>query len=157
MFIAFEGIDGSGKTTLSKIIAKKLSAWWTKEPTDVFVKLMRDNPECETNPKCEARYFIIDREKHIPNILDHMLLHNHVVSDRYYLSTFAYSGAKGVPLEWLKKNAVPNLVPSYVFLLTVPISVALERTTKRGEHENPDFLRAVQENYIMLSHALNDV
>lgn len=158
MFIVFEGIDGAGKTTISTEVARRLGYWWTREPTEWFVKQLVDNRECiETDPKCEARYFILDRDKHIPEILDHLLLGEGVVCDRYFMSTFAYSGAKGVSLDWLKKNGVPDLIPNITFLIDTPVSVAVERIEERGETADPKFLATVRENYLMLANSMSNV
>lgn len=113
-FIVIEGLDGTGKTTHSKIICDKLSALGRKvkvqsEPTcHEFGKMCRE--ALSGKRKCEksqlALLFTLDRIDHnknkedgIEKLIDEGV---DVISDRYYYSTFAYQGID-VGVDWLEK------------------------------------------------------
>ena len=112
-FIVIEGLDGSGKTTQTKIITEKLTAKGINvinqaEPTPhEFGKMCRE--VLSGRKKCAksqlALLFTADRIDHNINIDDGINMHlqrgDTVISDRYYYSTLAYQGVD-VGMDWLK-------------------------------------------------------
>ena len=109
LFIAFEGLYGSGKDTqLHKIINylknndKYCNIWVTREPTKItesgnnISELLKGVVTKEDTIK----YFIKDRKEH-SNIIKDMLKHSHVLTSRYDFSTYAYQMAQGSTFDEL--------------------------------------------------------
>src|SRR5258708_6607704 len=111
-FIAFEGIDGSGKSTLIKLLAEKLQqeghkVYSTFEPTDSFIgKIIRDifKHKIEADHKTIAALYLADRLEHLLNKKDGLLKKMEdgytIVTDRYYFSSYAYHGTH-MPIDWV--------------------------------------------------------
>lgn len=112
-FIVIEGLDGSGKTTQTKIISDKLrdkgiNVVNQAEPTDhEFGKMCREvlSGKKKVTKTQLALLFTADRIDHNVNPEDginmNISLGNTVISDRYYYSTLAYQGVD-VGVDWLK-------------------------------------------------------
>jgi dTMP kinase len=167
MFIAFEGIDGSGKTTLSKLLyrellERKIPSVWTYEPNDNRIReILKGN---KLDPWSETCLFLADRREHVLKFVKPKLENGFwVISDRYYLSTLAYQGyGRGLPLEklWeLNKLAIQNCEPDLWVYLDVPIEVAMERLEKRrmDHFENLEFLEKVKKGFKELIKGLENV
>ncbi|MHB8361482.1 MAG: dTMP kinase [Thermoplasmataceae archaeon] len=99
MFIAIEGIDGSGKSTLSKALEKtllqsKYKVFRTSEPTPEFDK-NRDLLKItgKDDPLLLLALFIKDRSEHVIEMKRYLEKDYIVICDRYFLSTFAYQGS----------------------------------------------------------------
>lgn len=157
MLIAFEGIDGTGKSTQIRLLADYLQGRGcrvvqTREPTDgpygqrireLFVNRARCTPEEELT------LFIEDRRQHVAEVIGPALAEGSIVlTDRYYFSTAAYQGAAGMEPEavFARNNFAPR--PDLVILLTMPIAESLRRIREsRGEElndfEQEDQLRRV--------------
>lgn len=111
-FIAFEGIDGSGKSTQISLLCEKMrknniSYYSTKEPTDspigsVIHQIMTGR--ITTDNKVIAPLFVADRLDHLLNKVDGIKEKvNHgtvVVTDRYYFSSYAYHGVD-MDMDWV--------------------------------------------------------
>lgn len=112
LFIAFEGIDGSGKTTQVKLLADNLTkaghhVYSTFEPTDSPIGTMIRNilnHKIEADHRTIAALFVADRLNHLLNktdgILKKMKEGYTVITDRYYFSSYAYHGAH-MPINWV--------------------------------------------------------
>ena len=112
LFIAFEGIDGSGKSTQVKLLSYNLKnaghkVHLTCEPTESPIgKMIRDifNHKMEADHKVIAGLFIADRLNHLLDqtngILKKLEEGYTVISDRYYFSSYAYQGTH-MPMEWV--------------------------------------------------------
>src|SRR5207244_12887061 len=98
-FVTFEGIDGSGKTTVSRLVKDRLrsrghSVFLTSEPTgDWLGETVRRGIEKGVSPLTESFLFLADRAAHIPEIRSHLDPGECVLCDRYADSTYAYQGA----------------------------------------------------------------
>jgi len=163
MFIAFEGIDGSGKTTLSKalanfLISRGIKTIWTKEPYSSQLKEFVLTKSL--SPWEETLLFITDRSLHVREVIKPYLEKGFtVIGDRFYLSTLAYQGfGKGLPVEEIRKlhsTVVGNIKPDITFLLDLEPEVALERVRKRNEElskfEKLEFLKKVREGFLKLA------
>ncbi|MEM8524370.1 MAG: dTMP kinase [Bacteroidota bacterium] len=164
-FIVFEGIDGSGKTTqINRLVeyleAKGTSVHATKEPTDRPIgKMIRQvlNKELKMSEKTMAALFLADRLDHIQNEEDGMLnlikQGTTVVSDRYYLSSYAYHSAH-VPLDWViaaNAECAKLLRPDLIFFLNIKPKVSLARIRKSRAfldlYETEERLTKVRDNY----------
>ena len=112
LFIAFEGIDGSGKSTQVKLLAASLEKAGHKvhstcEPTDSPMGLLirsAFNHKMEADHRVIAGLFIADRLDHLLNktngILKKLEEGYTVITDRYYFSSYAYQGVH-MPLDWV--------------------------------------------------------
>lgn len=134
LFIVFEGIDGSGKSTQARLLADRFK----KEGTDVvltvepsdgpigrFIRALASRPE----PEEESRLFTQDRRHHVEHVIKPALVEGKVViCDRYIYSSMAYQGARGLdPDRIFARNVSFAVLPDVVFLLEIPVEKALER------------------------------
>ncbi len=165
-FVTFEGIDGSGKTTVSRLVAETLEArgekvFWTGEPTRLWTgEAVRRAYKDDVGPVAESFLFLADRAAHQEEIRRHLDAGNLVLCDRYADSTYAYQGARleGVvdrPMAFLQGLMRPwALVPDLTFLLRVPPELGLQRIANRPDRvrfEELRFLRRVAKNYETLA------
>ncbi|KAA0004028.1 MAG: dTMP kinase [Thermoplasmata archaeon] len=163
-FFTFEGIDGSGKTTISKMVYEELREKWdvilTKEPTNSWLgKSVEKAIEERKDAITISLLFMADRNEHVKKIREWVEEGKIVLCDRYMDSTFAYQSAHlchtmDDPLEWLKKVHTPfSLKPDKTFLFLIEPSIAISRIKKRKKSffENVSFLKKVQEYYLLLS------
>ncbi len=166
--IVFEGIDGSGKTSLSKmfhahLVEKAFPAIWLREPTDspLGYKIRRIAQEKEAiSIREELELFIEDRRWDVEsNILPALGAGNIVVMDRYYYSNACYQGARGLDMkEIIRMNREFAPEPDIVFIIDVDVDRALERISRNRQgmaklFEKKDFLNKVRANYLKLSGA----
>jgi dTMP kinase len=143
--VAFEGIDGAGKTTQVGLLATELtSRGWTvvrtKEPTDgPHGRRLRASATTGRLPaEEELDLFLRDREEHVATLIVPALERGHaVLVDRYYWSTAAYQGARGLdPDAILTRNAAFAPLPDVVVLLDVDPAVGVARVRRRDTAEN---------------------
>lgn len=148
-FIAIEGIDGSGKTTLTKNVVEKLNqegvkAVYTKEPTQgVIGELIRKILNFELNiPPISLQYlFCADRAVHQKPIENYLNEGYVVVSDRYFWSAVAYGiadmgGSQDFYLTAFSILSFYNrfLNPDHTFFLGANIDEAAKRIAQSHKH-----------------------
>ena len=165
-FVTFEGIDGSGKSTISKLIYEKLKSAgydvvWTFEPTDSAVgKYVQKCIRSQSDPFVISFTFIADRIQHCKKIKNWLDEGKIVLCDRYAESTYAYQAAQldgqvENPLKWLQKLSNGRiLVPNRTFLFEIDPKVSLARIQHRIElipFEHLAFLEKVHKNYLTVS------
>lgn len=168
MFITFEGIEGSGKSTQIQMLKeffekKSLKAFFTKEPGSSEIgKEIRSillNKENKIYPQTEIFLIFADRVQHVQEIIKPNLNEGKiVVSDRYYDSSVAYQGQR----EGISKIEIYELIenldlptPDITFLLDLPANVGLKRAKNRAsldrfESEEISFHEGVRQNYLDL-------
>lgn len=161
MFIVFEGLDGSGSSTQSRLLAKKLEAQQhavhlTKEPTSdsPIGKMIRNvlQHKWEASPEGLQLLFCADRADHLKDEIEPALKNGQVViSDRYLLSTIAYGASEGIGIEWLKALNKPFRQPDLTFLFKLDPKTCLERIQGRGTEfelfEKQEKLEKIRTNY----------
>jgi len=167
LFVAFEGGEGSGKSTQVGLLAATLRAAGrevitTHEPgaTPVGVQI-RDLLLHHAQPlaaRAEALLFAADRAHHVETVIRPALTSGAVViTDRYVDSSLAYQGlGRGLPLEevgHLSTWATGGLLPHLTVLLDVPASIGLARAGGRSaadklERESLDFHERVRAAYL---------
>jgi len=165
-FVTFEGIDGSGKSTISKLVYKKLkeegyNCVLTFEPTNTKIgKHVQKCIEINTDPYVTAFAFIIDRIEHCKKISKWLDEGKIVLCDRYAESTYAYQAAQMEneienPIKWLKEISKDRIIiPDRTFLFVINPKDALDRIKNRINlipFEKEIFLEKVHKNYIFLS------
>lgn len=145
VLIAFEGIDGAGKTTQAKKLQIKLEAVGeatiaTKEPTDgQYGKILRASAKNgRLSPEEELNLFERDRKEHLELVIEPALASGKtVILDRYFYSTVAYQGQRiGNPKEIEKDNRTFSAIPDVVFLLDVDPALGIHRINGRGDNPN---------------------
>ncbi len=159
-FITFEGIDGSGKTTIAKLLYEKLGnkAVLTAEPTKTWIgEAVNKAIEERKDAKTIALLFIADRIEHIIKIKKWLDEEKIVLCDRYIDSTFAYQ-KEHLKMEeaekWLNEIHKPFLLkPDLTFLFVINPKRAIERIKDRKliMYEDVHFLERVQENYLEIA------
>jgi len=154
LFIVFEGIDGSGTTTISKLISKEINSEWDKEPTDSEIGIIIRGILSEhkpINPITLLQLFIADRANHQDKINKFLKSGKSIVLDRYIPSTLAYQGITFEinDLYNLNKNFIK---PDIVFYLDISPEVGMERKKKQKGtlelYEDIDVLKKVYEKHI---------
>lgn len=165
LLIAFEGIDGSGKSTQMNLLADRLKCegfrvHCTAEPTrGPMGVLIRDafNHRNAFSDAVIAGLFVADRLHHITEtetgiltMLDQGYI---VLTDRYYLSSYAYQGVH-VPMDWvIAANAFAvSICPADLHIyIDVPPDTAIGRLHKSRleieKYETLDNLRSVYQQY----------
>ncbi len=142
MFIAFEGLDGSGSSTQSRLLSEKLEAnghavLLTKEPTgDTPIgKMIREvlQHKWECSPDGLQLLFSADRAEHLKNEIEPALKNDQIViTDRYFFSTIAYGALAVNDVEWLKCLSKHFRVPDVTFLFKLDPKTCIERIQGRG-------------------------
>ncbi|MCC6815050.1 MAG: dTMP kinase [Saprospiraceae bacterium] len=164
-FIVFEGIDGSGKSTQAKLLAEFLNSMnlknhLTSEPTKRPVgKMIRQifSEELTMDNLVVAGLFVADRLDHLTNSEDGILHFinqgKHVISDRYYLSSYAYQGTFA-PMNWIIESnqmARTLLKADITFYLDLNPYESMKRIQAQREskeiYENLEILKKVHANY----------
>lgn len=173
-FIAFEGIDGSGKSTQVKLLKEKLEAEGLKvhttcEPTGgPMGKMIRDifSGRAEGDHRVIAALFVADRLDHLLNKKDgilKMLADGYtVITDRYYLSSYAYQSPY-MDLDWvIRANSLSAdlLRPDLNVYIDITPEHSIERLNKGRTsmelYETVDNLTTVRAKYFEIMELLKD-
>ncbi len=159
ILIVFEGIDGSGKSTQPEILMKMLQkkgfdVVYFQEPSKSKwgrkIKKKALHPDSLT-PEDELDLFQKDRKENVEKNLKPALEKKRVVIlDRYYYSTIAYQGAKGIEEKRIRKmNEEFAVQPDLVFILDIDPQKGLERIESRKKKyrlfEREEYLVKVRE------------
>jgi len=172
IFITFEGIEGCGKSTQSRLLKEFLEkenvpVMHTREPggpkiSESIRQILLSNENAEMVPETELLLYMASRSQHtaewiIPALDEGKL----VISDRYYDSTIAYQGAareldRNI-IDVITKFATYGLVPDLTILIDLPAEKGLSRIHQddadRLESESMDFHRRVRDGFLNLAHS----
>jgi dTMP kinase len=139
-FIAFEGGEGTGKSTQARLLASTLDALLTREPGgtglgELIRDLVLEPGGVPVGERAEALLFAAARAQHVEEVIRPALATGrHVVTDRFLHSSVAYQGyGRGLPpaeIGDLSRWAGDGLLPDLVVLLEVPPDVAAQRLAR---------------------------
>jgi dTMP kinase len=164
MLIAFEGGEGSGKSTQAAILAERLGAVLTHEPgaTRVGARLRELilDPNAVVDPRAEALLLAADRAQHVAEVIGPALASGRdVVTDRYLYSSLAYQ-AHGRGLDAKEVRALSTFAHApeadLVVLFTVSPATRTQRlksTPDRIEASGDEFHRRVEQGFEALAAA----
>ena len=180
MFVTFEGIEGSGKSTALRLLAAHLQQLGhdpvlTREPGGSALgrslrPILLDARTRGLSSRAEIHLFLADRAQHVAEVIRPALEAGQtVLCDRFSDSTLAYQGyGRGHDLEQLRlinAQAIGGLAPDITFLLDLEVSEGLERAGKRNrakgtvvsegrfDSESLHFHQRVREGYLALAEA----
>lgn len=179
LFITFEGVEGSGKTTQIKILDNVLKlrgfeTVLTREPggtpiSDEIRRILLDSANAGMVPTCELLLYAASRAQHMAKVISPALKAKKIVlCDRFTDATIAYQGyGRGFPLDLisnLNQLAVGQDWPQLTFLLDCDPARGLKRTDERRatqknksldedrmERESIDFHKKVRDGYLALA------
>jgi dTMP kinase len=169
--IAFEGIDGAGKTTqlmllADELMSKGIPVVHSKEPTSgKWGQRIRQSAKKGRLTLTEELFVLIeDRRDHVRNFIIPSLRSGlTVLLDRYFYSTIAYQGSRGGDVEVIASAMIREFpIPDVVFLIDVPAKVGLTRISQgRGEMPNQfeqlDSLRAARQVFRNLATRYSNI
>ena len=157
-FVCIEGLDGCGKTTQAKLLAKKLrkshNAVYTAEPSrgkiGTFIRNRCLYGEKRVSTAVEALLFAADRVEHVENeVLPALNDGRLVISDRYVYSSLAYQGIAGLSIEWIEQINKHALKPDLAVLIDVdPKTVMRRLKPQRSVMENIETQQKVRDVYL---------
>jgi len=160
-YIAFEGIEGCGKSTQARRLADEIGAVLTRETGGTAIgarvrEVLHDPVNTHLSPVAEALLIAGDRAQHRSEILEPALsAGRHVVSDRSVYSSIAYQGyGRGLPLDVLRSVndwALGGRWPDLVVLLDIDHQSAMSRLADRAldrfEREDSDFFSRIADGF----------
>ena len=173
-FIAFEGLDGSGKSTLmnglkSALDAARIEYVQTREPggtalgDDIRALLLRDGAEVP-RPRTETLLYQAGRAQHVDALIRPALASKKwVLCDRFAASSVAFqAGGRDISraqIEWLNRFSTDGLEPDLYVLLDLTVDESARRLRGRAgeadriEREARDFHERVRATYLDLARA----
>ena len=176
-FITFEGIEGSGKSTVASLIAKRFedagyTSFLTREPggtrlSEDIREILLDPERTDMCEKTELLLYLASRAQLVTEVIKPALSEGKIVlCDRYFDATMAYQGwARGVGEELisqLNRVTVGNVIPDITFLLDLSVEEGFRRGPKhreetgtrvrdRLERETVEFHEKVREGYLRIA------
>ncbi|CAB4335133.1 unannotated protein [freshwater metagenome] len=168
IFIVFEGGEGIGKSTQSKL----LKAWLEQEGESVVLsrepggsdlgieirKILLSHSTGEISPRAEALLYAADRAHHVFSVIRPALAAGEVViSDRYFDSSIAYQGAGRVlepgEVARISRWATESLFPTLTIIIDLPAEIGLARLKSKDRLESQplDFHERVRQEFLQLS------
>ncbi len=163
--IVIEGIDGTGKSTQATLLAEALRAKGheviqSHEPTNgPWGKKLRESATTgRLTITDELDYFLKDRQQHVEELIKPTVQRGGtVILDRYYFSSMAYQGARGLdPSEIRSKNEAFAPLPDILIILDLDVNTALERIGVRdgeaNEFEKREALQFCRDLFLKLAN-----
>lgn len=168
LFIVLEGIDGTGKSSITKMLQTYTPSSWnlitTREPggtpiAESIRAFLLSGMAKEWGVFAEALLFTAARRDHVENLIKpHVTEGGIVVSDRFWDSTSVYQDVKSFAnLSTFNRLASPSLVPDFTFYFDIPSKDAAKRMELAGrspdrfENEGLEALDRRRQAYLNLS------
>lgn len=158
VFIVIEGLDGSGKTTQARLLAKKLSKKYniflTTEPSrgkiGSYIREYYLYEKQRLPTDVEALLFAADRLEHVKKELVPALDEGKlVICDRYLHSSLAYQGSSGLSIDWIRGINSKALQPDIGIFIDLAPEVVLKRLNrKKSVMETLETQQKVREIYL---------
>lgn len=176
-FITFEGPDGSGKTTVSKIVAAKLQSegykvLLTREPGGIDISeqirnIILDKRNTKMEARTEALLYAASRRQHLVEKVKPALDQGYlVICDRFVDSSLAYQGvARNIGIDEVYQMnlfAIGNIMPDATVFFDLPYEMGLarinqgDRATDRLDLETNDFHKKVYDGYMIICDKFKD-
>jgi len=166
-YIAFEGLEGCGKSTHVKRLAETLGAVATREPGGTRIgamlrEILADPENTDIDPRTELLLMTADRAQLMSQVIEPALAAGqHVVSDRSIYSTLAYQGygrRLGVDtIRDINTWALNHTLPDIVVWIQIPRDEAERRLAKRNldrfEREGADFFARIADGFAEMAAA----
>lgn len=160
-YIAFEGVEGCGKSTHVKRLAAHLDALVTREPGGTEIgtllrEILANTENTHLSPRAEALLMAADRAQHLHELVGPTLdAGRHVVSDRSVYSSLAYQGyGRNLDIAELRRLndfAIGSRWPDVVVYLRVDLAAVRQRLEKRDtdrfEREDDEFFTRVMHGF----------
>ncbi len=164
-FITFEGIDGCGKSTQTRLLSENLNSlgvdvFWTKEPGGTEIgKMLREvllKFDGEIDTLTEFLLFASDRSAHVKEIIKELSKGKVVISERFKDSSIAYQGyGGGLSINFIERihREITILEPDLTILLDISPTTSIKRVRDpdRIEKKGIDYLDKVRNGYLILS------
>lgn len=176
-FITFEGVEGCGKSTQVKLLAKRLKGCRipllvTREPGgskigNAIRKILLDSRNSGISPLTELLLYTADRAQHVEEVIRPALEDGvWVLCDRFMDATEAYQGiARGQSIPFIREMnrvAARGVKPNITFLLDLPVEIGLARARRRNivsnagtqdrfEREELSFHEKVRKGYLRIA------
>lgn len=168
LFITFEGPDGSGKTTVSTAVCRRLkdegySVEYTREPggskiAEEIRQVILDPANTDMDARCEALLYAASRRQHlVDEVLPSLEKGITVISDRFIDSSLAYQGVgRGIGIDAvydINQFAIGSCMPDKTIFLNIDAEEGLRRIQKgrasldRLDQESAAFHEKVYEGY----------
>jgi dTMP kinase len=177
LFITFEGIEGSGKSTQLRILGEQLvrggaEVLVTREPggcpiADTLRAILLDPASQSLVPRAELLLYAAARAQHVEQVIRPALAVGRIVlCDRFADATLAYQGGgrglDGSLVAGINAIAAAGLAPDLTLIFDLPVDVGLGRARRRNHHEERhdegrfeleelDFHRRVRDAYLALA------
>ncbi len=169
LFIAFEGGEGSGKSTQAELLSTYLTGIGetvilTREPGGTVLgkqlrHILLDPKTGVISPRAEALLYAADRANHVYSLIEPALNRGDVViTDRYLDSSIAYQGAGRIlqpnEVARISRWATESLTPNLTFILDLPAETGLSRLdgADRLEQEPLAFHERVRREFLNLAN-----
>ena len=163
-FISIDGLDGCGKSTHVRLLARWLRSRGRKvvvtdEPTDgVIGKIIKQmlKGEIKLPIAAEALLFAADRAQHLTDVIKPALKAGKVVlNERYTYSSLAYQSARGLSFDWISSINKHAIKPDLGILIDTPVEVAFARikASRRLDkfERNLQLQQRVRRNYLRIA------
>lgn len=160
MYIVLEGIDGTGKSTQTKLLQEHLlkegyQVETVVEPTKseigklIRVQLKNEESTQDTNQQILALLFAADRLTLKDRILEVKGdKTKFILSDRSFYSSIAYQDNPNIDMQWLRKVNDYTPQPDMMILLDLDEDEAIKRCDETEVFETKEFLRRTRQKYI---------
>ncbi|HLF53827.1 MAG TPA: dTMP kinase [Candidatus Nanoarchaeia archaeon] len=176
LFIVIDGLDGSGKSEIVKMLhnylfskSKKYRILTTREPTNgtygtKIRKILGEEKDPDVNAENLLELFTKDRDEHLKNVIlpfleksnEHEL--NIVLCDRYYYSTIAFQCTQGLDVRKVIEKNEKFRKPDIALIMDIEPEIALDRIKYREKEkfEQIGFMKKLRKNFLKLPSLLSD-